>query len=1339
MMHRTCLVAPRLAVGVLALVPFAFTLSLFAADPGGEKAKVDPALPQSWIDAFEWRSIGPANMGGRVVDIEASHQDPNIWWAATASGGLVKTENNGTTFTHQFDRENTVSIGDLAVAPSNHDILWVGTGEANPRNSVSYGDGVYKSVDGGKTWKHMGLKRIFQTGRIRIHPENPDIVYVGALGRLYGPNEERGLFKTTDGGETWKKVLYVDDKTGVIDVHLKPDDPKVILAATYERERDGFDSNDPAKKWGPGAGIWRSEDGGETFERITEGLPTCQLGRIGLDWYVKDPNRVYAVVETEKIAQEPENAPYMALRGESADAGARITDVTEDGPAAEAGLKKGDIVLSVNDETVLSYEDFTRVVRKYVAGETVKFEIARDRKREEVDITFGTRPGAKEDDEKNPEESSSRRRGSRAPFSSGLGGQRENVQDQQGKEGHEYGGIYRSDDAGRTWTRINSVNPRPMYYSQVRVDPSNNEHIYVLGTSLYRSKDGGVTFTGDGGRGVHVDHHGMWVDPRDGRHIILGCDGGIYVTYDRMEHWDHLNHVAIGQFYHVAVGPREDYRVYGGLQDNGSWGGPSRSGSGSGPLNEDWVSLGGGDGFVCRVDPEEPDLVYTESQGGSMSRYNQVTGERGYIRPRPPRGTRYRFNWKTPFILSHHNSKIFYAVGNYVFRSLNKGDKLKAISDEITRTDRGSGTAVGESHFDPDVLYAGTDDGALWRTKDGGRTWTDLFPVGKESEAEAGEAGKPAPPSRKPGAREALKGLGYVGGGEGRRGRRGESGGGRMDRARMMGRMLEGLDQMDANGDGKIQKSEASGPFGRLFDRADVNDDGVMDEKEIADLKARFSGASSEKTGAGETGTMTGEPVKTTVVVQTSAGLQEVEMTTEKTIESDPETAESEVAVVEKVEFRPEMTVKTSTGAQDVEAITKKTGPPSGDQPETPAAKAKDPLSGVWEIQPTGEMARMMPGESSSTMTLVLGEKGEVTGSLTTPFNEGEIQEGKFDAKKNRLTFVFPSEQMDAEVEATISGEVMTGSFDMGGGVFTMEFEAKRTKKGKPGESKSAGPVKAAPKGDGKPLAELIPKPLWVSSIEPSRFKAGRVYVTFDGHRSDDDAPHVLVSEDHGDTWRSLNAGLPAGAGVSRVVREDLKNQDVLYLGTEFFAFVSIDRGVTWTKLNGNLPTVAVHDFAQHPTMGDMVAGTHGRSFWILDVTPIRQFTPERVASKMYLYAPNTVRIWNRVPRRGGTNRRFEGENPPYGAQLFYSLAAKARRARISVLDAMGETIWSQDAALEPGLHRVEWNLTRATGEESSRRRRYGRGRGVEPGKYVIKLDVDNLSMTQPLEIVREK
>ncbi|MCR9245170.1 MAG: PDZ domain-containing protein [bacterium] len=707
-------------------------------------------LPESWADKLHWRSIGPSNMGGRIIALAVFEQKPTTWWAATASGGLLKTTNNGTTFEHQFDRESVVSIGHVAVAQSDENIVWVGTGEANPRNSVSYGNGVYKSTDGGKSWQHMGLKESFQIGRIAVHPEDPDVVYVGALGRLYGDSEERGLYKTTDGGKNWQRVLFVDDKTGVIDIDMHPTDPDTLLIATYERQRDGFDTNDPAKKYGPGSGIWKTTDGGATFERVTKGLPTCDFGRVGIDWYRKDPKVVMAIVESEKIAKQPEDAPYHGARVESADAGVKIAAVeprrgrgsaqrrgrgnrTEgespekpaDTPAKKAGLKAGDVVLAIGGERVNTTGEFERQCRQHKAGDSVTFSVVRDRKDHEIVVKFGKYP-----------------KGARSPFTGTLGGQAADMQDMQGENGHEYGGVYKSTDGGDSWTRVNTLNPRPMYYSQIRIDPSNADNVMVLGTSLYRSTDGGKSFDRGAGRGMHVDHHAEWIDPNNGDHIIHGCDGGIYVTHDACKNWDHLNHVAIGQFYHVGVSSDRNYRVYGGLQDNGSWGGPSRT-AGTGARNHDWVRIGGGDGFRCLVDPDDKNVVYSQSQNGPPGWRNLANSERGSLRPRRGRGgnrERIRFNWETPYILSGHNSKIVYTAGSKVLKSLNRGRNMQVISPNITNTDRGSATALAESPRDANIVYVGTDDGALWVTHDGGDNWTDCFEEPAADPTESGEA-----------------------------------------------------------------------------------------------------------------------------------------------------------------------------------------------------------------------------------------------------------------------------------------------------------------------------------------------------------------------------------------------------------------------------------------------------------------------------------------------------------------------------------------------------------------------------------------------------------------------
>ena len=401
---------------------------------------------------------------------------------------------------------------------------------------------------------------------------------------------------------------------------------------------------------------------------------------------------------------------YIGITGETGpNGGAKLNEITPSSPAQKAGILKGDIIQAVNDKSTADYRATLDALRDFKAGDKVKLKIARATEVKEIEVTVENRPGPVR------------------PYTASLGGQAQNIQDQQGAKGFEYGGIYKSTDGGESWTRINSLHSRPMYFSVIRVDPSDDKKIYLLGVSQHKSLDGGVTFDANLARSVHADGHALWIDPRDGRHMIIGVDGGVYATYDRGARWDHLNTLALGQFYHVAISPKYPYYVYGGLQDNGTWGGPAISLNGSGPVNEDWLSVGGGDGFMCRVDPNDPDLVYWTSQDGNMGRRNMKTGERGSIRAAAPEGEpSYRFNWNTPFILSNFNSRVFYAGGNYVFRSWDRGNNLEKISPEITLTKRGSATALSESPRNPNVLYAGTDDGALWVTKDGGKEWTEI-------------------------------------------------------------------------------------------------------------------------------------------------------------------------------------------------------------------------------------------------------------------------------------------------------------------------------------------------------------------------------------------------------------------------------------------------------------------------------------------------------------------------------------------------------------------------------------------------------------------------------------
>lgn len=641
------------------------------------------ASPDPLLKAFRFRSIGPASMGGRIDDIVGVEADPSTMYVGFATGGVWKTTNNGTTWEPVFDTYAVSSIGALAVDQRNPDIVWVGTGEANNRQSSSFGDGIYKSLDAGKTFANVGLRQTQSIARIVIDPRNSDVVYVAAVGHLFGPNPERGLYKTADGGKTWTLVKFIDNDTGFTDIAMDPADPRILYAASYQRRRVPWGFNGG----GPGSGLWRSTDAGRTWSRVSgNGFPDGLLGRIGLAVSRSKPNVVYAQVEV----------------GASAGAGG---NVTADGKEPRPGVLPAG------------------------AG----------------------------------------RRGAQSPAPDPT-----------------RSGVWRSEDRGRTWRIVSNNDDRPMYYSQVRVDPADDRIVYTMGAPFYKSVDGGRTFKVVQGI-AHSDHHAMWIDPKNPRHLVLGNDGGLDVSYDQGETWEFVNTVPVGQFYAISADMRKPYYIYGGLQDNGTWGGPSATRSREGISNADWFKVGGGDGFYTQVDPTDPNVVYLETQDGNVQRLDLRTGRSTSIRPRaparlglgtrrqagepetaqapvppaealvrsnivpaPPEGEPFRFFWNTPIVISPHNPRTLYVGANQLFRSVDRGDLYQGTPDltkSISRFSRpimgvpgdapmaskhdGAGAfssivTISESPAQPGVLWVGTNDGNLQVSRDAGATWRNV-------------------------------------------------------------------------------------------------------------------------------------------------------------------------------------------------------------------------------------------------------------------------------------------------------------------------------------------------------------------------------------------------------------------------------------------------------------------------------------------------------------------------------------------------------------------------------------------------------------------------------------
>ncbi|MCA8975067.1 MAG: PDZ domain-containing protein [Planctomycetes bacterium] len=999
----------------LALAVLSFSV-LPAQEARGPRLSVppDPVFSAACCDGLAWRNLGPANPMGRTTDIAVHPARQSTWFVGTAGGGVFRTRNAGTTWDNVFDDFGTVSIGDIAIAPSNPDIVWIGTGEENARNSVQWGDGLYRSTDGGETWTHAGLFDTFQIGHIAIHPTDPDVVYVAALGRLWGESAERGLYRTRDGGANWQRVLWFDDRTGCIDVRIHPTLPEVVFACMYERMRNEFDDNDPAVRFGAHSGLYKSTDGGDNWRRLEAGLPgASKWGRSGIDLYGATPDTMFAIVETERSGwatgsrqrwteaeqtaeserqgqgqgqrqrPNPRGSALMGIGttgedGDENDPGAVLTQITEGGAAETAGLKVGDRVTKIDEESLAKYQDLIDIVRDSRGGQKVKVTYVRDGETAEVELTYGLRQGG--DLGRNPD----------YPNGGRLFGQKENVQDKQGDDGFETGGVFRSTDRGETWIRINSLTERPFYYSVIRVDPQDEQNLYAVGTTLWGSGDGGAKFSAIN-RGIHVDFHTIWVDPDDGDHLLAGCDGGVNETFDRGQTWQVCTGFCAAQYYDVCADNSVPYNAIGGLQDNGTWVGPSRTRYREGITAADWFKIRGGDGFGAVSDPIEPWIVLSTSQNGAMGVGDTISGGGARLqRDRPAEGTA-RWNWDSPFMLSPHNRLTIYHAGSHVYR--------------------------GERH------------------------------------------------QHLPGA----------GGGEGP-GAFGGFGGGRGDGIRM--RCI-------------------SGPLGR-----------------------------------GENGT-----------------------------------------------------------------------------------------------------------------AVSLAESPRVMGLLYTGTDDGALWRS-----------------------------------DNGG-------------------------------TDWQRIDQNLPilAPRYVSDIWPSQFASDRVYVTLDGHRFDDFKTYVFVSQDRGDTWQSLGEDLPLREPCYAFA-EDPRNENLLFLGTEYGCHVSLDRGQCWFRMGSGLPTVSVRDLFIQDRDSDLVAGTHGRGVWIVDIEPLRQLTAAIATAERHLFAAESAILWRMTSRGFQGHRDYRASNPPYGATFYVWLATRPEQAPVlTIHDVTGKELTKVEGKARAGLQAIQWDA------------RLDRRRLAEPGQYAVR------------------
>jgi len=681
---------------------FKFTLILLFITVNSVSAQIKPSTAaerlnglqkrkllenKSLLKDIKFRNVGPSIMSGRVVDVDVNPADPTEFYVAYASGGLWYTNNNGQSLVPVFDKENAFSIGDIAVNWTTKTI-WLGTGEVNSSRSSYPGLGVYKSTDNGKNWEYLGLPESHHIGKINLHPGNNNIAWVAVLGHLYSANKERGIYKTIDAGKTWKQTLYVDENTGAVDMDINPKNPDELYAAMWYRTRRAWNFEEGGKT----SGIYKSTDGGNTWKPVTaaaSGFPAGNaVGRIGVAVFAANPNIIYATVDNQDhrpdTGQKKADTNYVLKN---------FKDLSKES------------FLNLDDKKLDSFLIKNNFPEKYRAA-SVKELVKSDKVKPTAVYDYLFDANA-------------------ALFDTPIIGCE----------------VYRSDDAGASWKKVNTkglnlYNTYGYYFGKISVSNTNENKLVISGFNLMLSTDGGKTFAGTDNEAIHADWHGCWMNPNKDSHWIAANDGGCNITYDDGKHWFKANTPSVGQFYKITVDDAKPYNIYGGLQDNGTWYGPSNT------KDKDqwdyegvypWKQIGGGDGMQVQIDTRDNKTVYAGSQFGFYGRRNTDGGRGSFIYPRADLGEpKLRFNWQTPIWLSKHNQDIFYYATNKFYRSLQKGDKLEALSGDLSNGGKegdvpfGTSTTLVESPMKFGLIYVGTDDGNIQISKDDGYTWTKI-------------------------------------------------------------------------------------------------------------------------------------------------------------------------------------------------------------------------------------------------------------------------------------------------------------------------------------------------------------------------------------------------------------------------------------------------------------------------------------------------------------------------------------------------------------------------------------------------------------------------------------